>query len=82
MKSSCSGAPEVSRKFVKFLKGVLVLWSKEKINGLSVFWIGSGAHKIVAVGVLFSLYIEDQVWVLIVKNQVCILMVLEPVVVL
>jgi hypothetical protein len=32
-----------------------VLGSKEQIDGLSVFWIGSSAHKIAAVGVLFSL---------------------------
>jgi hypothetical protein len=38
-----------------------MLVSKEQVDGLSVFWIDSGAHKIFAVGVLFSLCIEDKV---------------------
>ena len=82
MKSPSSGASEVSGEFIKFLKRILVLVSKEQIDAFGVIWIGSGAHKIVAVGVLFSLYIEDKVRIFIVQNQVCVLMVLEPVVVL
>jgi hypothetical protein len=60
----------------------MVLVSKEQIDAFGVIWIGSSAHKIVAVGVLFSLCIEDKVRIFIVQNQVCILMVLELVVVL
>ena len=61
VKSSSSGSPEVSRKFIKFLKGVLVLGAKEQVDGLSVFWIGSGTHKKGSVGVLFSLWFEYKV---------------------
>jgi len=61
VKSPSSGSSQVSREFIEFLKGVLVLGSKEQIDRFSVFWIGSRAHKIVAVGVLFSLWLEDQV---------------------
>ncbi len=61
VKSSSSGSSQVSREFIKFLKGVLMLGSKEQVDGLSVFWIGSGAHKIVSVGVLFSLCFEYKV---------------------
>jgi hypothetical protein len=31
-----------------------MLGSKEQIDAFSIFWIGSGAHKMVAVDVLFS----------------------------
>lgn len=61
VKSSCSRTSKVSREFIKLLKGVLVLGSKEQIDRFSVFWIGSRAHKIVAVGVLFSLWFENKV---------------------
>jgi len=61
VKSPSSGSSQVSREFIKFLKGVLVLGAKEQVDGFGVFWIGSCAHKIVAVGVLFSLWLEDQV---------------------
>ena len=61
VKSPSSGAPEVSGQFIKFLKRVLVLGSKEQVDGLSVFWIGSSTHEMGSVGILFSLYIEDQV---------------------
>jgi hypothetical protein len=61
VKSPSSGAPEISGEFIKFLKRVLVLVSKEQIDTFGVIWIGSSAHKIVSAGVLFSLYIEDQV---------------------
>ncbi len=61
VKSSSSGSSEVSGEFIKFLKRVLVLGSKEQIDGLGVFWIGSGAHKMIAVGVLFSLCIKEHV---------------------
>ena len=61
VKSPSSGAPEVFREFIKLLKRVLVLCAKEQIVCLSVFWIGSSAHKIVAVGLLFSPCIEYQV---------------------
>ena len=61
VKSSSSGSSQVSREFIKFLKGVLVLDAKEQVDGFGVFWIGSCAHKIVSVGVLFSLWLEDQV---------------------
>ena len=54
VKSSCSGASYVSGEFIKFLQGVLMLGSKEQIDAFSIFWIGSGAHKMVAVDVLFS----------------------------
>lgn len=59
VKSPSSGASEVSGEFIKFLKRILVLVSKEQIDSFGVIWIGSSAHKIVAVGVLFSLCIED-----------------------
>jgi hypothetical protein len=59
VKSPGSRSSKVSREFIEFLKGVLVLGSKEQVDGFSVFWIGSSAHKIVAVGVLFSLWLED-----------------------
>ena len=59
VKSPSSGASEVSGEFIKFLKRILVLVSKEQIDAFGVIWIGSSAHKIVAVGVLFSLCIED-----------------------
>ena len=61
VKSSSSGAPEVSREFIKLLKCISMLDSKKQIDAFSVFWIGSGAHKMGSVGVLFSLCIEDQV---------------------
>lgn len=54
VKSSSSGSPEVSGEFIKLLKRVLMLGAKEQVDGFSIFWIGSSAHKIVAVGVLFS----------------------------
>ncbi len=59
VKSPSSGAPEVSREFIEFLKSLLMLGSKEQVDGFGVFWIGSCAHKIVSVGVLFSLCFED-----------------------
>ncbi len=61
VKSPCSGSSKTSRKFIKLLKRVLVLGAKEQVDGLSDFWIDSGAHKIVPVGVLFSPCIEYQV---------------------
>ena len=70
VKSPSSGAPEVSGEFVKFLKSILVLVSKEQIDAFGVFWIGSSAHKMGSVGVLFSLCIEDKVRIFIVQNQV------------
>ena len=59
VKSSSPGAPEVPGEFIKLLKRVLVLDSKEQIDTFGVIWIGSGANKKGSVGVLFSLYIED-----------------------
>ena len=61
VKSPSSGSPEVSGEFIKLLKRVLMLGAKEQVDGFSVFWIGSGSHKIVATVVLFSLCIEYQV---------------------
>ena len=43
-----------------------MLGSKEQIDALGIFWIGSGAHKIATVDVLFSPCIEYQVGILIV----------------
>ena len=43
-----------------------MLGSKEQIDALGIFWIGSGAHKFVATVVLFSPCIEYQVGILIV----------------
>ena len=54
VKSSCSGASYVSGELIKFLQGVLMLGSKEQIDTLGTFWIGSGAHKMITVDVLFS----------------------------
>ena len=31
-----------------------MLGSKEQIDAFSIFWIGSGAHKMITVDVLFS----------------------------
>jgi len=61
MKRPCSGSPEVSREFIKLLKRILMLRAEEQVDGFGVFWIGSSAHRIVAVGVLFSPCIEYQV---------------------
>jgi hypothetical protein len=38
-----------------------MLRAEEQVDGFGVFWIGSSAHRIVAVGVLFSPCIEYQV---------------------
>ena len=55
VKSSSSGSSKVLGELIKLLKSIKVLRPKEQIDGLSVFWIGSGAHKMGSVGVLFSL---------------------------
>ena len=82
VKSSCSGTPQGLREALKLLKGVLVLLSKEDIDGFS-FRAKSLIHMVLMYLSCFYLVPgELEVRVFNIQHQVRILLVLESEVIL